>query len=76
MTDEQREAIDDFSFFEEGEYITKKMAKSKDVVLDLLKDQENKIKELKEELNKETAIPVWRLDNPIPPRFVDWKIYS
>ena len=46
----EEEAIDNFKFFNEGDYITKEMVESKDIVLHLIKKQQEEIHELKEKL--------------------------
>lgn len=43
------EAIDNFNFFHEGDYITREMEESKDIVLDLIKTQQEKIEYYKKQ---------------------------
>lgn len=51
---EVEEAIDDFNFFNEGEYITKEMVESKDTVLSYISELEKGIERLKKK-NKELS---------------------
>lgn len=48
--EEIEQAKDDLKFFNEGEYITKEMSKSKELLWQYIKQLENKVKE-QEELN-------------------------
>jgi len=52
------EAIEEFSFFNEGDYITRKMSEAKDIVLTAYEKE----KEKKEELIKERAKEIIYVD--------------
>ena len=45
MTEAEKQAIDNFKFFNEGDYITREMEENKDVVLNLIEKQQKEIKE-------------------------------
>ena len=44
------EAIEEFSFFYEGDYITRNMSEAKDIVLDELDSKDTEINKLKKQL--------------------------
>lgn len=46
----EKEAIDNFNFFNEGEYITEEMAESKVIVLNLIEKNQNRIQDLEKAL--------------------------
>lgn len=56
MEDKEKRAIESFGFFNEGDYITREMAESKDIVLRLIQKQQAEINAVQMEHNHDVKM--------------------